>query len=192
MRQDKQLFEVLLGFCAAVENGKLRTHDLCGNPLWSELRFKGYAAGYKSGYYKIIALFGPKNETDVITKFLINNGVSASAIESFETNVTTLGNAQMMLKYLADRDLKRSKVVGSTSHYHLPRAGLMGSLVHDLMIVWIAAEAWLFATTDPVEHEAIKQMLREELGSGPLVERIIDEIRGQGDLIAGRYQSHKL
>jgi hypothetical protein len=68
----------------------------------------------------------------------------------------------------------------------------MGSLVHDLMIVWIAAEAWLFAASPKSEHEAIKEMLRNELGPGPLTERIIDEIRGQGDLIAGQYKSHKI
>jgi hypothetical protein len=74
----------------------------------------------------------------------------------------------------------------------LPRAQLMGASLHDFKITWVAAEAWLFASTPKEQHDAIKQRLRDEFGQGPLTERIVDEIRGQGDLIAGQYKSHKL
>lgn len=185
-------FKALLGFCVAVADGTFKTHDTCGNALFATLRFKGYTAALTGGYVNQVILFGPAEETDVITAYMVALGASPREIEAVDTHVTTIGNARVMQAYLAERDLKRSEVVGSTSHYHLPRAQLMGELLHDLGITWVAAEAFLFAANNhPTEHEHITRDLLDQFGAGALALRTIAEIKGQGDLIAGRYKSPK-
>jgi len=150
---------------------------------FGERRAEGYA--HSLHFVDRVTIFCPEHEFAVMRDAMVRYGAQEDRILWHQTHKTTYFNAQEMRKVMAERDLKRQQVCGASSWYHA-RAPFFADELHDLRISFVPAEAFTFAVAEEDSLPDLTEVMVREFGAGTRI--IVDDIRGLGRRIAGRYQ----
>lgn len=156
--------------------------------LFGHLRVEGYARALTTGVVDRVRIFCPSDEFQPIVEAMLRFGAPKNAILFEQTLATTYYNGRVMREALGRLDLKRSEVCGASSGFHL-RAVNFASMLHDLRITFVPAEAFIFAAVaDDEEGLAYEtDRLCREFGGGQLAELVVKEVRGIGRRLVAQY-----
>lgn len=155
--------------------------------LFTDIRVEGYAKALTGRYVGRVIIFCPNNEFAPLRDRMMAFGAPADVIEHRLSLYTTYHNGTQMRIEMAKRDLREDEVCGCSSVYH-NRTDFFGKALHDLSIIHIAAEAFIFAAARKEERPMILDRLCAEYGDGPLTRLILDDVMGIGERIAGEYE----
>lgn len=125
------------------------------------------------------------NRAEVLCKILAQDyGVDPTRLSWFASKSNTLGN----IGIIKERSTSKSDIV-VTNLYHAVRAQ-MDLRANGLGMQVIPAKAFiLLANPDADARAVIKERMIKDFGGGPLAERVVEEIQGVADKIAGTYKS---
>ncbi len=154
--------------------------------LFTEMRVRGYAEALKGNFVKKVRIFCPPNEYGPMRDRMVELGAPIQRIEFEKTLATTYHNARVMRTLLGQLDLKSHEVCLSSSVYH-GRAAFFGQQQHDLKIVFVPAEAFIFANAPAQARPKLLDELCQYFGDSQLTRLIIDDAKGIGTRIAGEY-----
>jgi len=161
-------------------------HPDKASELFTDIRAEGYAKAITAEYVGRVVIFCPTEEFAPLRDRMVASGASTDVIEHRLTLCTTYHNGMEMRIEMAERDLREDEVCACSSVYH-KRTDFFGKALHDLGMVHIPAEAFIFAAAAKEERPEILERLCREYGDGPLTRLILDDVKGIGERLAGEY-----
>ncbi len=163
--------------------------------LFGDLRLEGYAALLRLGFAEELVVIGSPehryehednvpNRAVVIRHMLINDyGIQPSRIRTLPSESSTWDNLTVLEKIYRASDMKQEQCAVVTNHYHIPRVQI-DLLNLGMPLLTIPAEVFIL-----LEKPERREKLYNELGGCSLADRVIQELSGIADKIAGQYAS---
>ncbi len=157
------------------------------NALFGDIRAEGYAMALIGGFVSRVRIFCPEIEFGPMREKIMAFGADGRSVCHQETLATTYHNGISMRATIGTLDLKDDKVCLSSSIYHR-RSDYFAHQRHDFEIVSIPVDAFIFAATPISELGILFDRLISIYGNSPLTLLTLDDAKGIGDDLAGRYK----